>query len=70
MVNVLEGTPAKVEPAPSTSDPRRQPVDRITWEIYVAVSADNNVKGAPRREDAAAQKHGVIPQTWLAVSSV
>jgi hypothetical protein len=54
----------------SLSDPRRQPVDRITWETYVAVCAHLQVHGAPTGEDAVAQKYGVKAYTWLAISSI
>lgn len=54
----------------SVSDPRRQPVEGITWETYVAVCADIGVRGAPNGEDAVAQKYGVRAYTWLAISSV
>ena len=60
-------TPA--EQPSSMSDPRRQPIDRITWETYVAVCADLALHGAPQGEDAVAQKHGVKAYTWLAISS-
>ena len=67
--HALKGTPVKDVPE-STSDPRRQPVDRITWETYVAVCAHLQLHGAPNGEDAVAQKYGVKPYTWLAISSV
>lgn len=62
--------PAPPAAPPSVSDPRRQPVDRITWEIYVAVNAHLHVRGAPNGADQVAQTFGVLPGTWLAVSSV
>jgi hypothetical protein len=61
-------TPAA--PAESQSDPRRQPVDRITWETYVAICAHLQVQGAPNGDDAVAQKYGVIRGTWAAISNV
>ena len=55
----------------SVSDPRRESVDGITWETYVAVSAHLQVHPpAPGGEDKVAQQYGVRPYTWLAISSV
>lgn len=62
--------PAPSAAPPSVSDPRRQPVDRITWEIYVAVNAQLQVHGAPNGADQVARTFGVLPGTWLAVSTV
>ena len=62
------GAPPDEQPA-SMSDPRRQPIDRITWESYVAVCADLQLNGAPNGEDAVAQKYGVKAYTWLAIST-
>ncbi len=67
--SALAGKPSAAA-SPSAGDPRRKPVDRITWEIYVAVCADLQVNGAPNGSDAVALKYGVIRGTWLAVSSV
>ena len=65
----LKGGATPEEQPASMSDPRRQPIDRITWETYVAVCADLKLNGAPQGEDAVAQKYGVKAYTWLAISS-
>lgn len=65
---VFTGSTSEEQPA-SMSDPRRQPIDRITWETYVAVCANLTVNGAPKGEDTVAQKYGVKAYTWLAISS-
>jgi len=65
---VFTGSTPEEQPA-SMSDPRRKPIDRITWETYVAVCAHLQVHGAPKGEDAVAQQYGVKAYTWLAISS-
>jgi hypothetical protein len=69
---VVKGTPkaAPGEVPASASDPRRQPVEGLTWETYVAICAHLEVSNAPNGEDVEARQFGVRPYTWLAVSSV
>ena len=62
------GMPESSAPAPN--DPRRAPVEGMTWETYVAISADIAVNGAPNGPDAVAQKYKTRPGTWLALSTV
>jgi hypothetical protein len=69
--DALTGKTTTEQPLPSAGDPRREPVDGITWETYVAVSAHLQVHPAPQGgDDKVAQRYGVRPYTWLAVSSV
>ena len=67
---IKKPTTEPAAPAASLSDPRRQPVDRITWETYVAICAHLQVHGAPNGDDAVAQKYGVIRGTWAAISTM
>lgn len=61
---------APTAPVESLSDPRRQPVEKITWETYVAICAHLQAHGAPNGDDAVAQEYGVIRGTWAAISNV
>ena len=59
----------KPAPPASASDPRRQPVDGLSWETYVTIRAHLQVHGAPNGEDQIAQQYGVRPGTWLALGT-
>ncbi len=62
--------PTAEEPPAAPNDPRLAPVDGMTWQTYVAIHADLQLNGAPNGEDAVAQRHGALPYTWLALSTV
>jgi hypothetical protein len=69
----VKGDPKAAAPGEvpaSASDPRRQPVEGLTWETYVAICAHLEVSNAPNGADVEARQFGVKPYTWLAVSSV
>lgn len=68
--NALGRKSAPDVPAPSASDPRRQPVDGTTWETYVAVTAHIQARPSPRGDDFVAQQHGVLPYCWAGAKYV
>ena len=53
----------------SMSDPRRQPIDRITWEKWVAVRAHLQVNPAPYGVEHETLKFGIQRFTWPAIDN-